>query len=47
MMAAVVLLGLLSGLYPAFVLSRFKPAQVLASSGGRPRRLGLWCVRRW
>jgi putative ABC transport system permease protein len=43
MMAAVVLLGLLSGLYPAFVLSRFKPAQVLAStrwpSGGR---LGLW-----
>jgi putative ABC transport system permease protein len=43
MMAAVVLLGLLSGLYPAFVLSRFKPAQVLASSrwpsGGR---MGLW-----
>ena len=39
MMAAVVLLGLLSGLYPAFVLSRFKPAQVLAASrfpsGGR------------
>ncbi len=43
MMGAVVLLGLLSGLYPAFVLSRFQPAQVLASSrfptGGR---LGLW-----
>jgi putative ABC transport system permease protein len=43
MMGAVALLGLLSGTYPAFVLSRFKPAQVLASSrwpsGGR---LGLW-----
>jgi putative ABC transport system permease protein len=43
MMGAVVLLGLLSGLYPAFVLSRFKPALVLASSrwpsGGR---LGFW-----
>jgi len=43
MMAAVLLLGLLSGLYPAFVLSRFRPAQVLAStrspSGGR---FGSW-----
>jgi putative ABC transport system permease protein len=43
MMVAVVLLGLLSGLYPAFVLSRFQPAPVLASSrwpsGGR---LGSW-----
>ena len=43
MMAAVILLGLLSGIYPAFVLSRFRPAQVLAAnrtpSGGR---LGVW-----
>ncbi len=43
MMAAVLLLGLLSGIYPAFVLSQFRPAQVLASnrspSGGR---IGLW-----
>jgi putative ABC transport system permease protein len=43
MMAAVLLLGLLSGAYPAFVLSRFQPALVLASarspSGGR---VGLW-----
>jgi putative ABC transport system permease protein len=39
MIAAVLAMGLASGLYPAFVLAQFKPAQVLASSrspsGGR------------
>ena len=32
LLGAVLIMGLISGIYPAFVLSAFKPAQILASS---------------
>ncbi len=41
--AFILLAGLLAGLYPAFVLAGFKPAQVLASS--RSPAGGRWAIR--
>ncbi len=41
--AFILLAGLLAGLYPAFVLAGFKPAQVLASS--RTPAGGRWAIR--